>query len=345
MTNPKVSLVFPCYHAGKHMQHVLEDIQAQTFPDFEVILVNDGDDSQVEEMEAIAANDDRIRIIHLPQNRGIAAARNAGTDAVTTDWVTYPDPDDRFGPNYVQSLFEAANGTDVDLVCGGHVTVIVKNNKKKQYYIQVDRCSKPMDMVSAYELLLQLGISASSWDKLYSVPLMLKNHLRQDESFPICQDDAFNLVYFTHVKRVRLINDCGYIHYFFPYGSNSTSSHALHLETKIRLANLKEHFHRCIIGWPKQRIESYRRRSLVSSSIRLIKTLYNEKTKLTFSEKAKLIQTEVMDNKEVVDAILQYNFEHDRLGRILQILFKIGNSWIIAFSLTCFNSIKRCIHF
>ncbi len=85
---PRVSLVFPCYHAGHHMQHVLDDLQAQTFKEFEAILVNDGDDSQTEAMKEIASKDNRIRIVHRDRNGGVAAARNSGTEAVTTQWVT-----------------------------------------------------------------------------------------------------------------------------------------------------------------------------------------------------------------------------------------------------------------
>lgn len=103
----KVSLVIPCWHAAQHMPHVLEDLQAQTFKDFEAILVNDGDDSQVESMELIASKNSRIRIVRLYQNSGVSAARNAGTDIAQAPWVGYADPDDRFGPNYLQSLYKA----------------------------------------------------------------------------------------------------------------------------------------------------------------------------------------------------------------------------------------------
>jgi len=305
--------------------------------------VNDGDDSQMEAMEAVAAKDSRIRIVRLEKNSGVAAARNAGTDAAKTDWVTYPDPDDRFGSNYVQSLYEAADGTGVDLVCGGHTTIIVKKKEEQQHYIQIDSSSKVMDMASAYELLFQSITSTTSWNKLYSIPLMLENHLHQDESFPICQDHAFNLVYFMYVKRVKLIKDCGYIYYDYPYGSKSTSNNHLHLGVKIRIVNLLDHFYQHI-GWTEQRIVSARQGYLVGVSVKLLKTLYNGKSGLTISEKAKLIQMEVMDNKEVVNSILQFDFGYDRLGRMLQLLVRIGSSWIIAFSLSFFYSVKRCFY-
>ena len=90
---PKVSLVFPCWHAAKHMPHVLEDLQAQTFKDFEAILVNDGDDSQIPAMEEIAAKDNRIRIINRPDNGGASSARNSGMDIAKSPWIIFPDPD------------------------------------------------------------------------------------------------------------------------------------------------------------------------------------------------------------------------------------------------------------
>ena len=151
MHTPKVSLVFPCWHAAQHMSHILEDLQAQTFKDFEAILVSDGDDSQLEAMESIAAKDSRIRIVRLEKNGGAAAARNAGTDAVTTEWVTYPDPDDRLGPNYVRSLFEAVDDKGVEMACGGCRRVKVDTGETRLCDIGVDNSPEILKMEEGYE--------------------------------------------------------------------------------------------------------------------------------------------------------------------------------------------------
>ena len=340
MPEPKVSLVFPCYHAGKHMPHVLDDLQAQTFTDFEVILVNDGDDSQLEAMETIAAMDSRIRIVSLPHNRGVAAARNAGTDAATTEWVTYPDPDDRLGPNYIKSLYEVSNGTDVDMVCGGYTKFIVEENKEEQHSIHIESNLRTMDIASAYELMLQPIAYPYAWNKLYSISLVRENMLHQDESIKTSQDYAFNMVYFMYVKKVGLTQNCDYTYYKYPDGSNSRRYHNRLMQLWITITDLRTQFHQHI-GWTEQQVKQYKQKDLCMAALKLCKNIFAYDSSLTYRQKVKEIQTEIMDNQEVVNAVIQADFGNDHIWNLHQRLISSGNARLTAYTLGVLYSIKR----
>lgn len=327
--NPKISLVFPCWHAARHMPHVLENLKAQTLKDFEAILVNDGDESQVEAMEQIAVQDSRIRIVRLEQNSGVAAARNAGTDAVSTEWVTYPDPDDRFGPNYVKSLYEAVDGTGADMACGGFSRLIVENGGIHHQFIDTDSDQIIMDMFGAYELMLTPNVFSFAWNKLYNVEIMRRNCLRQDNHFQIAQDYAFNMVYFLFCKKVGLIRDCGYTYYHYESGSNGKRFHPLFFQYKREIIDLRKQFHQHI-GWPEYRISETYREELCIEAFQYVSRFYAYNTQLPFHKVAKEIQNNIFSQPYIVDAVLQTNPGQDYIKRAFRLLTKLGSAYIMA---------------
>ena len=78
---PEISIIVPVYKTERFLSACISSILAQTFTDFELILVDDGSpDSCPALCDAAAAKDSRIRVIHQ-KNRGLSGARNAGLDA------------------------------------------------------------------------------------------------------------------------------------------------------------------------------------------------------------------------------------------------------------------------
>ena len=340
MEHPKVTLVFPCWHASKHLPHVLEDLQAQTFKDFEAILVNDGDDSQIAVMEEIATKDSRIRIVRLSQNGGVAAARNAGTDAATSQWITYPDPDDRFGPDYVKSLYEAVDGTDVDMACGGFTQYYVKTNNKTYNYISIDHKSEIMDIASAYELMTYASSHNIAWNKLYNIAIMRKFGLRQNTEFKNCEDHEFNMRYFCLVKKVGIVRDCDYIYYYYDADSNSKIYNPLYIQKMYEIIDKSERFHRQI-GWSEQRIRQSRKTDLAYAGLRFCYSLFYSQSPLTISTASRKIQTELFNKPEMLNAILERDCGRDRLMHFYQQLIRIGNARLLAISFKMLNLGKR----
>lgn len=329
MKTPKVSLVFPCWHAAQHMPHVLEDLQAQTFIEFEAILVNDGDDSQTEAMEAIAAKDDRICIIRLEQNSGVAAARNAGTNAATTNWVTYPDPDDRFGPNYVKSLYEAVDGTGVEMACGGFSICDVNSGNCSETFIKIESSPMVVNFATGYELMSHSWIYSIVWNKLYNIDLIRKNGLNHDVNFKNNQDVNFNLRYFPFVKNVSLIYDCGYDYYRYIDISNSNRYNPQLMQNKLDNIYRRAQLHRQL-GWTEERINKIKEHEFVSASLRICKNLYAIDSPLSVDEATTKIQAELLNQPEIVNAILKRDFGKDRFWQLFQWLVRKGDARLLA---------------
>lgn len=120
MKQPKFSVVIPCYseltalHRGageerhyraKSVQRAIKSVIAQQFPDWELIIIDDGsaDDVTPAVLDKFAETDKRIRVIHQ-DNHGRCIARNNGMDAATGEWLCWLDSDDEYTTHYLRDL-------------------------------------------------------------------------------------------------------------------------------------------------------------------------------------------------------------------------------------------------
>lgn len=112
-----ITVIVPVYRAEKYLRTCVESILAQTFRDFELILVDDGSPDNCPALcDEMGAKDSRIRVIHKP-NGGVSSARNAGMEAAEGEYLVFVDADDWVEQEYLEVLFEAMQGADL-AICG-----------------------------------------------------------------------------------------------------------------------------------------------------------------------------------------------------------------------------------
>lgn len=104
---PQVSVVIPAYNAMKYLPETLDSALAQTFKDFEVILVNDGSRDGIENWATQIA-DPRVKFI-TQQNRGTGAARNAGIRQAEGEYIAFLDADDLWHPTKLEKQVQVFN--------------------------------------------------------------------------------------------------------------------------------------------------------------------------------------------------------------------------------------------
>jgi succinoglycan biosynthesis protein ExoO len=115
--HPKVSVVIAAYNAVHFLPRAVASVFSQEGVSVEVVLVDDGSrDGTAQLMIDLAASDPRVRSVVLPHNRGPAAARNAGVDVASGDWVAVLDADDAFAEGRLASLLELADSSGADVV-------------------------------------------------------------------------------------------------------------------------------------------------------------------------------------------------------------------------------------
>lgn len=109
--NPTISVIVPVYRVEQYLPQCVDSILAQTLSDIEVILVDDGSPDRCPAIcDEYAVRDSRVCVIHQ-ENGGLSAARNAGIERASGEYLCFIDSDDWISPEYCQRLWEAAVST------------------------------------------------------------------------------------------------------------------------------------------------------------------------------------------------------------------------------------------
>lgn len=119
-TTPKISIIVPVYNMEKYLHQCVDSILAQTFTDFELLLVNDGSkDSSAAICDAYASADSRVKVIHK-ENSGQADSRNIAIGMAKAPLIGFIDSDDWIDPDMYETLYHAMVENDADISMCGH---------------------------------------------------------------------------------------------------------------------------------------------------------------------------------------------------------------------------------
>lgn len=114
-----ISVVVPVYKVEKYLDKCVQSILAQTYKDFELILVDDGSPDSCPQMcDEYAEKDKRVRVLHK-ENGGLSDARNAGTNFARGEFITYIDSDDYVAREYLETLRFLIQKYDADIAVTG----------------------------------------------------------------------------------------------------------------------------------------------------------------------------------------------------------------------------------
>lgn len=214
--NPKLSIIVPIYNAEKYIDNCMRSIYAQSFSDYEIILVNDGSaDNSAAICREYQKKDSRVTYIEK-ENGGAGSARNAGMDAARGEYLAFPDVDDSFEPEMYAELYALAESGDYDVVFSG-----------VKYYTQLDDGSLSYSRTQNIKALTYTDrrqcrdnimeffptttIFDVPWNKLYKRSIVTENHIRFTD-IRRCQDAVFNIDFFNCINSAASI-DKAYYHY------------------------------------------------------------------------------------------------------------------------------------
>ena len=173
---PKISIIVPVYNVEEYIHRCIDSILAQTFTDFELILVNDGSPDQCGKIcDEYAENDSRIKVIHK-KNGGLSDARNAGLEIAQGEYIGFVDSDDFIESDMYEKLYNACIDNDVCLsMCARYD---VYQNKKTSLFT-LDAEELWTSDLAIGKFLMWDTIDSSACDKL------IKRSLFNNIRFPI----------------------------------------------------------------------------------------------------------------------------------------------------------------
>jgi glycosyltransferase involved in cell wall biosynthesis len=112
---PLISVIIPAYNASQFIAETLDSVFAQTFTDFEVVLINDGSPDTEALERALQSYPSNLRYIKQ-ENQGAAAARNTGLRSANGEFIAFLDADDTWLPEFLEKQMEFLTQSDADFV-------------------------------------------------------------------------------------------------------------------------------------------------------------------------------------------------------------------------------------
>ena len=196
-----VSIIVPVYNAELYLARCVESILAQTFSDFELILVNDGStDGSLDICGDYQNKDTRVNVINKP-NGGASSARNCGIEVAKGDFICFVDADDYLNDQYIEDLYNDMKMYGPDLVMHGMVkldngnqTIYSLDNNKKFYLKDKDGFFKNTN----------LFMFCGPYCKLLKVDILKKFGIRFNQQIICAEDYDFFANYLVHCRTVKV---------------------------------------------------------------------------------------------------------------------------------------------
>lgn len=203
---PQISVIVPVYKVEKYLRECVDSILAQTFADFELILVDDGSPDNCGAIcDEYAARDSRVRVIHQ-ENQGVSAARNAALDAAQGEFIAFVDSDDVINAHYLEVLLSGMDDETDIVACpfwvytSNHIDIF-----SDIFEIKFTKFDAVSAIIALYENTNNFYVTP--WGKLYRVATV------SGKRFPVGrvhEDQYFTPIVFYQARNIACCNRAMY---------------------------------------------------------------------------------------------------------------------------------------
>ena len=205
----RFSVIVPIYRVESYLRQCVDSVLAQTYGDFELILVDDGSpDGCPAICDEYAVKDARVKVIHK-SNGGIVSARQAGLQAAQGEYIAPVDGDDWIAPDFLEQAIKILDTYDVDMVSFGY-TEVEENGRQTIRQEPVpegfyDRASIERGIWPRV-LLSKDGkhIVSALWAKVYRKELIFNSQMMVDCRISYAEDKACQVLNYRDAKSVYI---------------------------------------------------------------------------------------------------------------------------------------------
>ncbi len=209
----KLSIIVPVYNIAQYLNDCVQSVLAQSFQDWELVLVNDGSTDQSPVLcEEWTKKDERIRVVHKT-NGGLSDARNAGLLEVKGEYIHFLDGDDYYASdNVLQTLVEQVEQyqyPDTLLFCRIDKYEDTGNENKERSY-NVDFINHASSTTVIFEHLLRTQrFNMSACFQIIRREFLMDNQIFFEKEL-LSEDVDWSMVLWQHLKTVKAVNCYGY---------------------------------------------------------------------------------------------------------------------------------------
>lgn len=226
---PKVSIIVPVYNTEQYLPRCIDSILAQTFSDFELILVDDGctDNSGVI-CDKYAAKDNRIVVIHK-ENEGVSIARNVGIKRSKGKYITFIDSDDKVSTNYLINLIEIHEKHNAELTISG----FIKRNHGIDRLHYIDYYG--VATVETIGPIINNNIITVPVAKIFNSDIIKTNQIIFPNGISRGEDTIFVLEYLLHIDKISILPEHNY---FYITTENSLMTKLNSISSELSCCNM-----------------------------------------------------------------------------------------------------------
>lgn len=205
-----ISIIVPSYNVEAYLPRCVDSILAQTYTDWELILVNDGSkDGTGAVIDEYASKDARIHAVHQ-ENGGVSSARNKGMESMTGEYVIFLDSDDWIEPDMFEKMLDAFDRNHSDFVaCDCYRIDLYEDGTEKRIQwkkwgeLHGEKITEGKD--TYYSILLE---SATLWNKLFCTKNI--KELRFNEKMSFGEDTDFLMRAMINGNKATILAYAGY---------------------------------------------------------------------------------------------------------------------------------------
>lgn len=190
-----ISIIVPVYNTEEYLDKCILSIMAQTYADFELLLIDDGStDSSGSICDKYAAQDSRVRVFHK-ENGGVSSARNLGLDNVRGEWIAFVDSDDSVKESFLCNMLPLRNED----------FIMTSSDVRGECFPDAVYTGKDMIKIalSGWHMLCP-------WGKMFMSSIVSDYNIRFDESVCRGEDTMFNLRYLSYASSLRTTSEAYY---------------------------------------------------------------------------------------------------------------------------------------
>lgn len=206
----KVSIIIPVYNAQSTLDRCLGSIFAQTYPEFEIIAVDDASkDESVKVLEAYSKKDNRLSYFSI-EHGGASCARNAGIPKATGEYIQFVDADDDLDPQYLEKMVNLIESTGSDMAICRYNHLFFKTYVQDRIY---DLTNKD-DLITIFQDTYALTMP---WNKLWKRECFTRGF---DPEVHFAEDELNIMANLHNIRKIAGTSEYLY-HYFFATKENS----------------------------------------------------------------------------------------------------------------------------
>ena len=317
-----ISIIVPVYKSEAYIADLINDVIAQTYQCWELILVSNGDHraKQEEICQKYTLADKRIRLL-ISNRKGTSIARNMGVENSRGKWLTFLDADDRISSTHLQYYIDAA-ADDVDMIIGGF-TEYSLNGKEKLYSMEPHNSALEGSAFFDYYLCSNIYLQGVVWNKFYKAEILAKSDIRFHEDIVHIEDLVYNYELLIHCSNIKTITMTGYK--YIRRNDSTTGRYTPYFENSLRLLG-DLHSKICkMAGYSENKINQILTKKQYVNTYICVINLFRPDCPISFGEKVKHLELLLNDKDFIRSRALPNRTEHKMNLRIFDFFVMLGS--------------------